>query len=252
MNIVLKIAYDGTRFVGWQKTNLDPKRFPSIEYELEAVLSRILQEPVVLQAASRTDRGVHALGQIVNLHTTKADLNLERLHHSINCLLPADIRVLALYEEPSHFHPTLSNSAKEYHYKIATSTILNPFLRYTHWHFPHTLDVEKMQLAARALVGEHNFRAFRNYRKGLEENDTVRTLFSVTIDQLENECLTIKMIGNNFLYKMARNIAGTLAYVGGDKLPVTAIAELLEHGTRPEAGVTAPACGLTLYKVFYE
>lgn len=251
MNIVLHISYDGTRFVGWQKTNLDPKRFPSIQYVLESVISQILRHPVELQAASRTDRGVHAAGQVVNFHTSLSELNLERFLYSLNCLLPEDIRAQAALVAEESFHPTLSNTAKEYHYRIAYGKILSPFLRFTHWHFPYALNSDSMRKAAIFLIGTHDFRAFRNHRKGLDENDTVRHILAIDVEDGPDQTLCIKMTGNNFLYKMARNIAGTLAYVGCGKLQEGQVKDLVAGASRPDAGVTAPACGLTLYRVMY-
>lgn len=252
-NIILTIAYDGTRFVGWQKTNLDPIKWPSIEYELERALERLLGHVPDLQAASRTDRGVHADAQVINFVTTKVLVDLQRFHYSLNCLLPPDIRVLAVDFAPhAEFHATLEAKAKEYHYNICFANTLHPLLRINYWHFPHQLSLEKMALASDILLGEHDFKAFRNMRKGVDYNDTVRTIYAIDIVKNENKTLTIKITGTNFLYKMARNITGTLAYVGCDKLTAGQISSLLTTGDRTAAGMTAPACGLTLHKVFYQ
>lgn len=252
MEIVLRIAYDGTRFLGWQKTNSDPIEFPSIEYELECALERILQHPITLQAASRTDRGVHAVGQCVSFSTPKMITNLSTLSYGINAVLPPDIRIVDAFVSPyPDFHVTLSASHKEYHYKISYAKTLLPLLRFTHWHFPYALDFELMNKAASALVGTHDFKAFRNRRKEQKDSDTIRTLLSVIVVPTENECVLIKIKGTNFLYKMARNIAGTLAYIGSKKLPVASIHDLLQGAERKNSGITAPACGLTLYSVYY-
>jgi tRNA pseudouridine38-40 synthase len=251
-NIILTIAYDGTRFVGWQKTNLDPIKWPSIEYELEHALEPLLGHVPNLQAASRTDRGVHADAQVVNFVTTKDLVDLQRFHYSLNCLLPAEIRVLTVnFAAHPEFHATVDAKAKEYHYNICFAKTLHPLLRINHWHFPHSLHLEKMAMASDILLGEHDFKAFRNMRKGIDYNDTVRTIYGIDIIKNDRDTLTIKITGTNFLYKMARNIAGTLAYVGCDKLTAGQVSSLLTSGDRTAAGMTAPAWGLTLHKVFY-
>ena len=163
-NIVLTIAYDGTRYFGWQKT----KDGPSIEEELEHAVQKIVQHPTALQGASRTDRGVHANGQVVNFLCAK-DVELYALQYSINALLPDDIRVLAIDEKALSFHPTLDASSKIYYYNIATAKVLHPLLRFTHWHYPCTPDIVSMEKAARALIGKKDFSSLRNDRKGLKK-----------------------------------------------------------------------------------
>lgn len=252
MNVVLRIAYDGSRFVGWQKTNLDPHRFPSIEYELERALERIVQHKVQLEAASRTDRGVHAEGQCVSFLLHKPHCDLQALIYSLNALLPKDIRVLDAESigDPS-FHVTLSARSKEYHYRIAYGRTLLPLLRHTHWHFPYPLDTAKMSQAARAFIGTHDFASFRNRRKDQDPEDTIRELYAIDILQERHDTLLICMHGANFLYKMARNIAGTLAYIGAGKMSEDSVEKLLLTRSRVDAAMTAPSHGLVLHKVFY-
>jgi tRNA pseudouridine38-40 synthase len=250
MNLVLHITYDGSNYLGWQKTNQDPLA-PSVEFVLESVVQRVLQHEVSLQAASRTDRGVHAEGQVVNFVTTKESLDLAKFQHSLNCLLPQDIRVLQVEVAASSFHATLAARAKQYVYRLYTGPTMPPFLRTTHWHVPETLDLEKMLLAADILLGEHDFIALRNFRKGKDYNDTVRIVYNIDFERPEPNLLFIKITANNFLYKMARNIVGTLVYVGQNKFSPGHVQTILTHGKRAEAGITAPAHGLSLLKVFY-
>ncbi len=250
-NLMMSMAYDGTRYLGWQKTNLDAIQ-PSIEYVVQTTLEKILQHPVPVQAASRTDRGVHAEGQVINIFTNKEDLDLDRLQHSLNCLLPADIRILTCSEAPElSFHATLSAKAKQYVYRICTGKTLLPFLRYTHWHLPDALDREKMELGAEIILGEHDFLSLRNHRKGKDYNDTVRNVMSIDFQDVTPDILEIKVTANNFLYKMCRNIIGTLVWVGLGKISPGTLAKTLSGGTRSDAGITAPAQGLSLSKVFY-
>lgn len=248
-NIVLQIAYDGTRYMGWQNTG----SYPNIESELEKLLEQILQHPITLQAASRTDRGVHADAQVINFHTPKEALDLPKLQYSLNRLLPDDIRILALFEAPTPtFHATLDATKKEYSYRIVYSKTLMPFYRFTHWHFPYALDIALMKKAGAFFLGEHDFVAFKNRKKEKKVRPTTRTLYDIEIESLEEERLLIRITGNNFLYKMMRNIVGTLAYVGCGKITLEALQKILENGIRADAGITAPACGLTLHKVYYE
>src|SRR5690349_8220779 len=135
-NLMMLMAYEGTSYLGWQKTNLDAVQ-PSIEYVVQNTLEKILQQPIEVQAASRTDRGVHAEGQVVNFITSKDDLDLERLEYALNCLLPSDIRILSCQEAPdADFHATLSAKAKQYVYRIYTGPTLWPFFRSYQWPLP--------------------------------------------------------------------------------------------------------------------
>lgn len=244
-NFKLTLAYEGTRYLGWQKTKMGP----SIEEELEKAIAQILHEEITLQAASRTDAGVHAACQIVNFFTKK-EINSYRLKRGINALLPKDISVLSLEEVEEAFHPTLSNIGKEYHYHICNGTVQLPFFRTTSWHFSYPLCIEKMKEGAKLLTGVHDFSAFCNDRS-LYTKDTVREIFSIDIDPIEHERLRISVRGNHFLYKMVRNIAGTLIYVGCGKIAIDNLQNILKSQDRKQAGVTAPAHGLTLKEVFY-
>lgn len=247
-NIKLIIAYDGGCYLGWQKTAMGP----SIEETLEDTLRQILQESVYLQAASRTDAGVHAKGQVVNFLTAKQNLCLQRLKVSLNCLLPKDIAVMHIEEEKEDFHATLHCQGKEYHYSLCYGTAQLPQVRHFSWHYPHTLNVDTMRTAAQLLIGEHNFSAFCNVRKSSAYQNYVRTLYQIELLELPDYSLRIEIKGNHFLYKMVRNIVGTLVYVGCQKIALKSIPAILASHARPEAGMTAPAHGLCLFKVFYE
>lgn len=236
-NIALTVAYDGTSFYGWQET----KEGPSVEGHLKEALEKILQHPVDLQAASRTDRGVHAEGQVVNFFTPK---KLSLL--SINALLPKEIRVCELKEKHEAFHPTVDALGKEYHYRICLGAVQKPCLRQISWHVPHKLDVAKMKEAARFLEGTHDFSAFCTSEKRF---DAIRTLQKVSIFEDESGLLIV-VRGDNFLYKMVRTLVGTLVLIGRGK--IDDIGSVLQSKERVEAGMTAPAHGLLLKKVFYD
>jgi tRNA pseudouridine38-40 synthase len=252
-NIVLTIAYDGTHYLGWQKTAMGP----SIEGALEKALVQILQQPVALQAASRTDAGVHAKGQVVNFTINEdTSIDLGRLHISLNQLLPKSIAVSEIAEYPAAFHPTLDCIGKEYHYQICLGKSQYPLHRFYSWHCPSTtttpIDIGAMNEGAALLIGRHSFQAFCNFKKNSNYRDYIRTIERISIVELPEERLCIEIEGDHFLYKMVRNMVGTLIYIGKGKLRLSQIPELLQSGSRIDAGVTAPAHGLTLFRVNYK
>jgi tRNA pseudouridine38-40 synthase len=246
-NIKMTIAYDGGPFHGWQKT----KEGPSIEEALQTTLEQILQEPIVLQAASRTDAGVHAEEQIVNFLTSKKDLNLKSLSISLNSLLPAAIAVLKVEQVPQEFHPTLNCKGKEYHYWICYSSAQMPKNRFYSWHYHHPLDISNMRLAASFFIGKHNFQAFCNGLKNTTYENYEREISALEILEWPCQRLQIIVKGNNFLFRMVRNIVGTLVYVGRKKIAPEGLPTLIKILDRTLVGPTAPPHGLTLFKIFY-
>lgn len=245
-NIKLKLAYDGTNYLGWQKTKMGP----SVEETLEDVLKRVLQHPITLQAASRTDAGVHANGQVVNFFTPKT-VSLDKLQYALNGLLPKDMAVKSLELASEDFHPTLSCKGKEYHYYACYGKIQLPIQRNYSWHYPYLLNVEMMKAAIPLMIGNRDFSAFCNTKKNSTYTHYTRYLESITIHELENECLRFEVRGNNFLYKMVRNIVGTLVYIGCGKIALADFPAILENADRTQAGMTAPALGLFLHQVNY-
>ncbi|MCB1149171.1 MAG: tRNA pseudouridine(38-40) synthase TruA [Chlamydiia bacterium] len=243
-NYKLIVAYEGTNLLGWQKTRMGR----SVEEELEKALQTIFQQPISLQAASRTDAGVHALGQVVNVHLEKEATGALV---SLNQLLPADIAVLSIERVADEFHPTLHALGKEYHYTLRTSTFHIPQERHLVWHFPYALDIERIRAASQDFLGTHDFKAFCNVKKNDPETDFIRTVTHIEITEPQRDKILFKVEGNRFLYKMVRNIIGTLVYIGCGKLPSDIIPQLLEGKDRTAAGVTAPAHGLTLFRVKY-
>lgn len=236
------LAYDGTRYLGWQKT----KEGPSIEEELEKALKEILQEEVSLQAASRTDRGVHARGQVVNFQTSKR-VDVKKLLKGINALLPKDIALLDLEKAKPSFHPTLDAQGKEYHYEINTSKVLLPQKRHYVWHYPYHLHLEKMVEAKEAFIGQKEYQSFCNIRT----EDGTREIYSIDIEEREKDHFHFIIKGRSFLYKMVRTIVGSLVYVGRGKIDAGSLPLIFSAKDRRLAGITAPAHGLTLMTVFY-
>lgn len=245
-NIKILLSYEGTHYLGWQKTPMGP----SIEEALERAASQLLREPLSLQAASRTDAGVHAAGQVVNFFSEKSALDIYRLHNGLNALLPKDISVKKTEKASEGFHPTLDAAGKEYHYSLCTAPAQLPFHRRFSWHCPYPLSLELMRSAADQLIGLHDFSAFCN-EQTLIKGDKTREIFSIEILSLPEGRIRICVKGNHFLYKMVRNIVGTLVYIGRGKIPLEALPAILASRDRKQAGVTAPAHGLTLWQVFY-
>ncbi|MGL4539865.1 MAG: tRNA pseudouridine(38-40) synthase TruA [Candidatus Rhabdochlamydia sp.] len=244
-NLKMTIAYDGTPYLGWQKNNAGA----SIEECLQTALQQVLQEDIALSAASRTDAGVHAKGQVVNFFTTRP-LCLHKLQRSLNSLLDDAIAVLNIEEVPMQFHSTLHSIKKEYWYHICFGRIQNPFFRRTSWHFPRLLELDEMQKAAHSLIGEHDFSAFCNARS-LWNRGTVCHLKELSISLISKDRMRFIILGDHFLYKMVRNLVGTLAYVGCTKLVANQISNFLTNKDHSQIGMTAPSHGLVLKKVYY-
>lgn len=243
--IKMTVAYDGTNYCGWQ---LQPNGV-TIEEVLNGTLSDLLKEPVCIIGASRTDSGVHALGNVA-VFDTESRIPGDKLCFALNQRLPEDIRVLCSEEVPLGWHPRKQNCVKTYEYKILNCKVAVPTRRlYAHFcYFP--LDLEKMREGAKYLVGEHDFISFCSARHQSEE--TVRTLYEVSLERGSDDIITIRLSGSGFLYNMVRIIAGTLMKVGMGIYPPEHVKEILEARDRQEAGQTAPARGLTLIGIEYE
>lgn len=248
-HIVLQIAYDGSLYLGWQKT----KEGPSVEETLTFALSTIFSEKVLLRAASRTDRGVHAEGQVVDFFVEKLPKDLNKIQVSLNQLLPPCIRCLSINFAPfPQFHSTLSAIKKKYRYSISTGAVQLPRFRATHWFIRNHIDSSILREAAGLLIGTHDFRGLSNQKDNFYEKDTQRTVYSIEIlEKTSSNELIIEITGNRFLYKMVRNIVGTLMWIATGKLDITTINTVLCSKKRACAGVTAPAHGLTLVEITF-
>jgi len=240
-NIKLIIAYDGSNYLGYQ----DNRTGETIENSLRKALEKILQEKIILQAASRTDKGVHANGQVVNFFSSRT-IELDNLVFRLNQCLQKDIRILSAKKMPPSFHPTLEAKAKTYIYYINTQKICSPHLNKISWHIFKKLNIEAMKDSARYLIGEKDFRAFTNR---VEENN-VREILDIQLTY-KDPLIIIQVYGVSFLYKMVRNIVGTLLYVGLEKFKANEVRDILASKDRKQAGPTAPAHGLFLDSVKY-
>jgi len=242
--VKLIIEYDGTNYCGWQ---LQPNGI-SIQDVVEQALSRLLGSPVRLYSSGRTDAGVHARGMVALFHTHRT-LPLRAYVHGLNTFLPPDIAIQHAEVAPEGFNPRSDAVGKQYRYTIYNAPCRSPLLRNHTWHIREPLDLAAMREAALSFVGEHDFTAFR--ASGCAANSSVRTITALEISDQGEGIVTIDVFGNGFLRNMVRIMAGTLAEIGQRRLPVTVVPELLAHGDRSMAGVTAPAQGLCLMKVFY-
>ena len=240
----LTVAYDGTNYCGWQ---IQPNGI-TIEQKRNEALSALLKEEIKVTGASRTDSGVHSLGNVC-IFETQARMPAEKMSFALNQRLPDDIVVIDSREVPESFHPRFSKSRKTYEYRILNRTFPDPTRRLDTYFFHYPLDAEKMDQAARLLEGEHDFASFASVHRQAETS--VRTIYSCRV-QKEGDILTIRVTGNGFLYNMVRIIAGTLIKVGTGDIPPEAIPRILAACDREMAGPTAPAHGLTMIGLEYE
>jgi tRNA pseudouridine38-40 synthase len=241
--LLLTVSYDGTNYVGWQRQ----KNGLSVQQVLEEALEKLLGGPVRVTGASRTDAGVHALGQRAHFDTYSR-IPGEKFSYAVNTMLPPDIRIRRSQDAPEGFHARFSARGKRYRYLFYDAPHAGALNRLTHAHSIYPLNDDKMQQEARALLGTHDFAAFA--ASGSVVRDTVRTIWRAEVTRNGRDVMLV-VEGNGFLYNMVRIIAGTLRDIGSGKLESGALSQAIETGNRLDLGVTAPAHGLTLMKVFY-
>jgi tRNA pseudouridine38-40 synthase len=243
----LIIAYDGTAYEGWQMQKIGT----GVQEKVEVALARLFPGAPRLHGSSRTDTGVHALGMVAHFEVPDAEFKMpvRKLALAINAWLPEDIRVLAASRARDNFHARFDANGKQYRYFVWNHTAMNPLLRHTAWQVTRPLNLKAMRAAAPLLVGRHDFKSFaanRNY----EMESTRRRLTRCDIKKSGLQ-LTFIIEGDGFLYKMCRGIVGTLVQIGLGKFPPAEIRRMLAKKDRRVAGMTAPAHGLVLWKVFY-
>jgi len=265
MQILLTVAYDGTAYAGWQRQ----QNAIAVQQRLEEALSALLNRPIVVNAASRTDAGVHALGQRAAFFADDLRVPLGKLPQVINGFLPPDISVTAAEAVTDGFNPRFDAVYKTYSYNTYCSQTPNPLLRRYSAYIPRALDIDAMKKAASMFTGRHDFAAFM--ATGGSAKTTIREIYACDVKKLQSHfhsnhdtmhgvhqgccesagliCLTIT--GNGFLYNMVRIIAGTVLYVGLGKMLPEDILEIIQSCDRTKAGKTMPPEGLTLLKVGY-
>lgn len=241
--VKLTVAYDGTNYCGWQ---VQPNGI-TVQEVLNQCLSEFTGENIETIGASRTDAGVHALGNVA-VFDTEMRMPGDKFSFALNQRLPEDIRIQKSEEVDADFHPRYVKSQKTYEYRILNCRFPIPTERF-YSHFTHIpLDVDKMKEAASYLIGEHDFKSFCG--TGAQVKTTVRTVKEIQIEK-SGDRITIRITGEGFLYNMVRIIAGTLMDIGGGLYPPEKMKEILEAKDRKKAGPTAPARGLTLMKIQY-
>ena len=241
--VKLTVAYDGTNYCGWQ---VQPNGI-TVQEVLNQCLSEFTGENIETIGASRTDAGVHALGNVV-VFDTEMRMPGDKFSFALNQRLPEDICIQKSEEVDADFHPRYVKSQKTYEYRILNCRFPIPTERF-YSHFTYIpLDVDKMKEAASYLIGEHDFKSFCG--TGAQVKTTVRTVKEIQIEK-SGDRITIRITGEGFLYNMVRIIAGTLMDIGGGLYPPEKMKEILEAKDRKKAGPTAPARGLTLMKIQY-
>lgn len=241
--VKLEVAYDGTNYHGWQ---IQPNEV-SIEEIINQKLSELTGEDIKVIGASRTDAGVHAMGNVA-VFDTESRIPGEKFSYALNQRLPEDIRIQSSTEVDSDFHPRHCDCRKTYRYQILNAEFPVPTQRlYAHFIY-YDLDVKAMRQAAQYLVGEHDFKSFCSAKTQVTE--TVRTIYDLKVLK-EDQMISIFVQGNGFLYNMVRIIAGTLIEVGLHRKNPEEIQKMLNQKDRQIAGPTAPAKGLALMKIEY-
>ncbi len=242
----LTVAYDGTEYGGWQ---VQPNAV-SVQSLIELSLSTILRVPTPVLGSGRTDAGVHAYGQTAHFLSDKP-VDIEKTLASLNGLLPPAIRILTLEEAAADFHARYSASSKIYHYRLHLGSTPDPFKKRYAYHVPHPVDLDLLKRAAEQFVGTHDFTSFANEAtRGSASKGAIRTLHRLSVME-EPGGVRFEFEGNGFLYKMVRNIVGTLLDVCAGKIAEEEIPAILAAKDRKKAGRAAPPHGLYLVEVKY-
>ncbi len=239
----LILEYDGTNYCGWQVQGTDP----TIQGVLEQALAKVLDGPVRVNGAGRTDAGVHALGQVASFQTASR-IPCDALQRALNSLLPRDVVVHAVQDVPADFHARYSALGKVYEYHILNRPLPSALRRRYVWHVPGPLDLDAMGTAAASLRGRHDFSSFRG--AGSEVRTSERTLTEASLAR-EGDEIVLTFTADGFLRHMVRNIVGTLVEVGRRRRTPGEIVGILAARDRRAAGMTAPPQGLYLVRVLY-
>ena len=243
MRVLLRVAYDGTNYSGWQIQS----NATTIEEVLNRAVNELFNQNIELTGASRTDAGVHAYGNVA-VFDVDTRMPAGKICYALNQRLPDDIRVVESSEVPADFHPRHVDCIKTYEYRIWNDRFENPLTRlYSHFYYGE-LDVDRMNEACRYFIGEHDFTSFCSV--GSQVKSKVRTIYSLEVNR-QDKMITVRVTGNGFLYNMVRIIAGTLIKVGQGGITPAEITSIIEAKNRECAGPTAPARGLALVEIKY-
>ena len=242
--IKLTVAYDGTNYHGWQ---VQPNAV-TIEGKLNEAISELTKESIQVIGASRTDAGVHALGNVA-VFDTESRIPGEKFSYALNQRLPDDMVIQQSQEVDKDFHPRYCTCEKTYEYVILNRKFPLPEYRNTAFFYYGDLDIKAMQEATKAFLGEHDFAGFCS--AGAQVKTTVRTIYELTVEKKDNDMICIRVRGNGFLYNMVRIIAGTLLEVGKGNIEAKSLENRIAAADRSQAGPTAPARGLKLIRIQY-
>ncbi len=244
MRYMLRVAYDGTEYCGWQSQ----PGLRTVEGTLKSALDRLMRQDIKLIGASRTDAGVHAEGNVA-VFDCDTTIPADKIKYALNNLLPEDMVVVESVTVADDFHPRHCDCRKTYQYRILNTPLPDPNRRRNTYFYRGDIDIDNMRKAAEYIVGEHDFACFM--AAGSQVKDTVRTVYALELDR-QDDIITMTIQGNGFLYNMVRIIAGTLLMVGRGQLKPEALEEIIKSKDRSKAGPTAPAKGLTLKSIIYE
>lgn len=244
MRYLLRVAYDGTEYCGWQ---IQPG-LRTVEGTLKSALNKLMGTEVPMIGASRTDAGVHAEGNVV-VFDCDTTIPADKIKYALNNMLPEDVVVVESKQVEDNFHPRHCDCKKTYQYRILNTPLPDPNRRRNTYFYRGSLDIAAMREAAGYIVGTHDFICFM--AAGSQVKDTVRTVYSLELER-ENDVVTMTIQGNGFLYNMVRIIAGTLIMVGRGQIKPQEVKNIIDKRDRREAGPTAPAKGLTLKVIEYE
>lgn len=263
----LTLAYLGKNFCGWQKQVAPDGKpqhpLPGIQDTIEAAILKMTGETVSVVGSGRTDRGVHALGQVAHFRLSQEKFSPEILKRGLNSILPIDIRIIKVQDVPQDFHAQRSALKKQYSYFFQQGPCPLPQWLDQSWWIQRKLNVDEMSVAVQMLIGEHDFKVFQA-RGGNPGLNTVRTILEAEVTRIPmpeipgqnlNEMgfnlVRLRLVGTGFLKQMVRGIAGTLLDIGENQKTAAHMAYLLKEGIRSEVGATTPAKGLTLERVWY-
>lgn len=242
-NIKLTIAYDGTKYSGWQRQN----NARTVQGAIEKALKKIMKKEITIHGSGRTDAGVHALEQIASF---KADFTMpvDRIPIALNSIIPQDIVIKKAEDVDMNFHARYSAKGKKYIYKIYNDKIRNPiYINYSYF-IHRNIDLNKLIEASKYFIGEHDFKGFMT--SGGNVKTTFRTIYNISI-YTEGNFIVLEYDGNGFLYNMVRIITGTLLDVSYNKIDIKNLEDIIKSGNRKKAGHRAPAQGLYLAEVYY-
>lgn len=245
----LIIAYDGSEFFGWQRQSAAR----TVQATIEDAICTITGDPFVhLLGSSRTDTGVHALGQCATFRSPRWKSPAANLTLAINSQLPPDVVVRSASEVPMAFNPIRHARSKRYRYSVYASRVNNPLVRRQAWWVKRRLDVEAMRDASAWLLGKHDFTSFQT--AGSPRKSTIRTVRAIDIahvDTMDGQAVTIEIEADGFLYNMARSVAGTLVLAGLKRKSTGWVNDVLKARDRKKAGPTAPSHGLCLLEIYF-